>query len=135
MADHPAPPSDGPTQLPDWLGPLPDAEQQRATDTWAIHDQGIPSLALMERAGAGLADVVQARVPDGRVVVVVGKGNNGGDGLVTARLLRDAGREVDVQLLAAGEELRGDARANFDRLTDPAPRRFDATALSGAAAV
>jgi len=135
MTDHPAPPSGGPTKLPDWLQPLPDAEQQRAIDTWAIQDRGIPSTTLMERAGAGLADVVQARVPDGRVVVVVGKGNNGGDGLVTARLMRDAGREVDVLLLAAGEELRGDARANFERLSDPEPRLFEPAALSGAAAI
>jgi NAD(P)H-hydrate epimerase len=124
--------------LPDWLAPLPDAEQQRATDAWAIQDRGIPSLELMERAGAGLADVVGQRVPDGRIVVVVGKGNNGGDGLVVARLLREAGRDVDVLLLAAGEELGGDARANFDRLQElgPAhPRPFEPAALDGAAAV
>jgi ADP-dependent NAD(P)H-hydrate dehydratase / NAD(P)H-hydrate epimerase len=141
VSDHPQPASAQPrpahpeSRLPAWLAPLLDAEQQRASDAWAIGERGIPSIELMERAGAGLADVVQARVPDGRVVVVVGKGNNGGDGLVVARLLRDAGREVDVLLLAAGEELRGDARANFDRLSGPAPRRFDAGALSGAAAI
>jgi ADP-dependent NAD(P)H-hydrate dehydratase / NAD(P)H-hydrate epimerase len=127
--------TDRPATLPDWLQPLPDAEQQRAVDTWAIQERGIPSTTLMERAGAGLADLVTARVPEGRVAVVVGKGNNGGDGLVTARLLRDAGREVDVLLLAAGEDLRGDARANFDRLPDPAPRQFDAAALSGATVI
>src|ERR1700722_7754284 len=129
MTDDPAPPPTAAATLPDWLQPLPDAAPQRAVDSWALEDRGMPSRRLMERAGAGLADLVQARVPDGRVVVVVGKGNNGGDGLVTARLLRDAGRDGDVLLLAAGEELRGDARANFDRLAGPAPRRFDATAL------
>ncbi len=92
----------------------------------------------MERAGVGMADAIRQRVPEGRVVVVVGKGNNGGDGLVVARLLRETGREVDVLLLAPGEELTGDARVNFDRLPGPAPihpRPFDAGALSGAAAV
>ena len=70
----------------------------------------------MERAGAGLVDRLVKRVPDGRVAVVCGKGNNGGDGLVAARRLRDLGRDVDVLMLAPGDELRGDARANFERL-------------------
>ncbi len=117
--------------LPAWLEPLPDAAQQRATDAWAINDRGIASLELMERAGAGLAEVVRQRAPDGRIVVVAGKGNNGGDGLVVARLLREAGREVDVLLLGAGEELSGDARVNFDRLGEPHPRPFEPGALSG----
>jgi hydroxyethylthiazole kinase-like uncharacterized protein yjeF len=121
--------------LPDWLEPLFDAEQQRATDAWAIDERGEPGIELMERAGAGLADLVSRRAPDGRIVVVCGKGNNGGDGLAVARLLRDRGREVDVRLLAPGEQLRGDARVNFDRLPGPAPRPFDAGALSAAAAI
>jgi ADP-dependent NAD(P)H-hydrate dehydratase / NAD(P)H-hydrate epimerase len=122
--------------LPAWLDPLPDAEQQRATDAWAISDRGIASLELMERAGVGLADEVRRRVPEGRVVVVAGKGNNGGDGLVVARLLRESGREVDVLLLAPGEELRGDARTNLERLPGPAPSHpFEAAALAGAAGI
>ena len=40
-----------------WLQELPDAEQMRATDRWAIEERGIPSLDLMERAGRGLADL------------------------------------------------------------------------------
>jgi NAD(P)H-hydrate epimerase len=126
------------TSLPRWLEPLPDAEQQRATDAWAIGERGVPSLELMERAGAGLAEVVRQRAPEGRIVVVAGKGNNGGDGLVVARLLREAGREVDVLLLADGDELGGDARVNFDRLrgtAHPHPQPFDPGALGGAAAV
>ncbi len=127
-----------PGALPGWLEPLPDAEQQRAIDAWAINDRGIPSLELMERAGAGLADVVGQWGPDGRIVVVAGKGNNGGDGLVVARMLREAGRHVDVLLLAPGDELSGDARANLDRLPGPAPihaQPFDAAALDGAVAI
>jgi ADP-dependent NAD(P)H-hydrate dehydratase / NAD(P)H-hydrate epimerase len=121
--------------LPAWLDPLPDAEQQRVADAWAIGERGIPSLDLMERAGSGLAEVVRRLAPEGRIVVVAGKGNNGGDGLVVARLLREAGREVDVLLLAGGDELQGDARVNFDRLGEPAPRSFDPGALAGAAAI
>ncbi len=76
-------------RLPAWLEPLPDAEQQRALDAWAIEQRGIPGLELMERAGAGLADLAGGLVPAGPMVVVCGKGNNGGDGLVAARLLRE----------------------------------------------
>jgi ADP-dependent NAD(P)H-hydrate dehydratase / NAD(P)H-hydrate epimerase len=122
-------------RLPDWLTPLPDAEQQRATDAWAIEQRGIPSLQLMEDAGAGLTDLVGRRAPDGRVAVVVGKGNNGGDGLVVARRLREAGREVDVLILSDPGELRGDARANLERLPGAAPRPFEAGALAGAAVI
>ncbi len=121
--------------LPDWLTPLPDAAQQRATDAWAIEQRQIPSIELMERAGAGMADVIRDRLPEGRVVVVVGKGNNGGDGLVVARLLRESGREVDVLLLSDAEELRGDAHANLERLPEPAARPFEEAALRGAAGV
>src|ERR1700727_1288781 len=108
--------------LPDWLDPLLDAEQQQAVDKWAIEELSIPGVALMERAGAGLTDVVEERAPEGRVAVVCGKGNNGGDGFVTARILRDRGREVDVLLLADPAEIRGDARANLERLSGPPPR-------------
>jgi NAD(P)H-hydrate epimerase len=123
------------SELPPWLTPLPDAAAQRDIDTWAIETAGIPGADLMERAGAGLTALVTARVPSGRVAVVVGKGNNGGDGLVVARRLRDAGREVDVLMLAPGGELRGDARTNFDRLPGPAPEPFDAARLRGAVAI
>ena len=74
----------------------------RATDRWAIETKRIPSLELMERAGEGLARVIAEHVPAGRIAVVCGKGNNGGDGLVAARLLRQAGREVDVLRVWAG---------------------------------
>ncbi|MEA2211861.1 MAG: ADP-dependent NAD(P)H-hydrate dehydratase / NAD(P)H-hydrate epimerase [Solirubrobacteraceae bacterium] len=123
------------TSLPQWWQALPDADQQRATDAWAIEQLGIPGAELMERAGAGLTELVMARAPVGRVVVVCGKGNNGGDGLVVARLLRGHGREVDVLLLADPGELRGDARTNLERLPGPAPNPFAGTPLRGAGAV
>src|SRR5207244_7569709 len=107
--------------LPAWLSPLPDAPTMRAIDRWAIEEHGVPSLDLMERAGAGVARAVERLVPDGPAAVVCGKGNNGGDGLVVARLLRDAGRDVAVLLTAAAEEIGGDARVNLERLRGPAP--------------
>jgi NAD(P)H-hydrate epimerase len=121
--------------LPQWAQPLPDAAQQREIDTWAIEERGIPAIELMERAGAGLAELTGELAPEGRVVVACGKGNNGGDGLVAARLLRNHGRQVDVLLLADPAELRGDARANLERLRAPAPRPFAPGELEGAGAI
>jgi hydroxyethylthiazole kinase-like uncharacterized protein yjeF len=121
--------------LPDWLDPLPDAGEQRALDEWAIHELGIRGVELMERAGAGHADIVAELVPAGRVAVVCGKGNNGGDGLVAARRLRQRGRDVDVLLLGAPEELRGDARTNYEQLPGPSPELFAADKLDGAVAI
>jgi NAD(P)H-hydrate epimerase len=121
--------------LPDWLDPLPDATEQRSLDEWAIGELGIPGIELMERAGRGLGELVSSLVPSGTIAVVCGKGNNGGDGLVCARLLRELGRDVRVMLLGAAEELRGDARTNFDRLRGEPPQPFSAAGLDGAAAV
>ncbi len=123
------------TSLPDWLDPLPDAAEQRTLDEWAIGERGIPGLDLMERAGTGLAEVVAELVPAGRVVVICGRGNNGGDGLVAARRLREAGRDARVLILGAPEDLRGDARTNLERLPGPPPDRFTAAALGDAAGI
>ena len=114
--------------LPDWLTPLPDAERMRAIDRWAIEVRGVPSLDLMERAGAGVARAVERLVPDGPVAVVCGAGNNGGDGLVVARLLRDAGREVTVVCTSPPEEL---TRRRAGELGAPA-RRAPAGSRQGA---
>jgi NAD(P)H-hydrate repair Nnr-like enzyme with NAD(P)H-hydrate epimerase domain len=50
-------------RLPDWLHPLLDAGEQRALDEWAIGERGIAGLELVERAGAGIAELVSVRVP------------------------------------------------------------------------
>ncbi|MGN6187997.1 MAG: NAD(P)H-hydrate dehydratase [Conexibacter sp.] len=124
------------TGLPDWLDPLPDAAAQRALDAWAIEQRHVPGLELMERAGRGLAELVAKHIPDGVVAVVCGHGNNGGDGFVAARLLRDAGREVDVQLVGgSGRELQGDARANCERLPGAPPRLFNPGSLMEVAGI
>jgi NAD(P)H-hydrate epimerase len=82
--------------LPDWVAPIYEAAEMRAADAWAIEEQGVPEADLMERAGLGLARVTAAVGAAGPVRIVVGKGNNGGDGRVAARLLREDGYEVDV---------------------------------------
>ncbi|HYH58876.1 MAG TPA: NAD(P)H-hydrate dehydratase [Thermoleophilaceae bacterium] len=121
--------------LPDWLDPLFQAAEMRAADAWAIEEQGVPGVDLMERAGVGLARVTAAAAGAGPVRVVCGKGNNGGDGLVVARLLREEGREVDVLAVGDLSETKGDARANLDRLPGEAPRPFEAESLSGSGAI
>jgi NAD(P)H-hydrate epimerase len=121
--------------LPDWLEPLPDAAQQRALDEWAITEGKIPGIELMERAGSRLAEVVLERCPQGRVLVVCGKGNNGGDGLVAARLLRQWGRDVDIRLLGDAADLQGAALANYERLPGRPPEPFAADALADASGI
>ncbi len=118
-----------------WLDPLYEAAEMRAVDAWAIEDQGVPSLDLMERAGIGLARVTVAVAGPGPIRVVVGKGNNGGDGLVVARLLRADGHEVDVLATAPLHELGGDARANLERLPGDPPEPFDPARLAASGAI
>ncbi|MEA2426619.1 MAG: ADP-dependent NAD(P)H-hydrate dehydratase / NAD(P)H-hydrate epimerase [Thermoleophilaceae bacterium] len=122
--------------LPDWLDPVYEAEEMRAVDAYAIEQRGVPSLDLMERAATGLAAAVAARALAGLPIrVVVGKGNNGGDGLAAARILREDGREVDVLAAADLSELQGDAKVNLDRLPGTPPEPFDPAKLDGSGAI
>jgi len=93
------------------------AAEMRALDAATIA-AGTPGHVLMERAGQGAVKVLLERFPSlrrkgKRVLVVAGKGNNGGDGLVVARLLRARGLVVEVALLARATELTGDAARNL----------------------
>ncbi|HET9593704.1 MAG TPA: NAD(P)H-hydrate epimerase, partial [Solirubrobacterales bacterium] len=119
----------------DWLKPLFDAEGMRAVDRWAIEERGVPSLELMEAAGRAVAEVVAELAPEGPVRVVCGKGNNGGDGFVAARLLREMGFEVEVLMLWPGEELRGDAAVNLERVGGGLVERDMAGRLAGSGVV
>jgi len=117
--------------LAPWLEPLLDAERMRAVDSWASRDRGVPSLELMERAGTGLAAVAATMAPEGRIAVFAGKGNNGGDGLVAARVLRADGREVEVVLAGDAGEFSGDARSNLERLAGPEPHTLGRAIADG----
>ena len=64
-------------------------------------------------------------------MVVCGKGNNGGDGLVAARVLAETGYEVDALLLWPADDLSGDAKANLERF--PAARHVEGDELTGRA--
>lgn len=118
-----------------WLQPLFDAEGMRAVDRWAIEAQGVPSLELMETAGRALAEAVAELAPEGPVLALCGKGNNGGDGFVAVRLLREMGYEAEALLLWPAAESDGDAAANLARI-EPVPAGEDLDArLAGAGAV
>ncbi|HEY2632943.1 MAG TPA: NAD(P)H-hydrate dehydratase [Solirubrobacteraceae bacterium] len=118
--------------LPEWCEPLLEAPLMREVDRWAIEERGIPSLDLMERAGEGVVQVVERLAADGSVAVVCGKGNNGGDGLVVARLLRHATRDVAVVCIGSPGELSPDARANLERLPGTPPLEFGEPAANEA---
>ena len=101
------------------------AAEMRALDRWTI-EHGTPGRVLMERAGKGAVAVLRARLgrPRGPVVVVCGRGNNGGDGFVMARLLRRAGVTVEVWLAADADAVGGDAAtmlAAWRRAADAGP--------------
>lgn len=88
-------------------------EQVRSIDRKAIEDFGMSGLVLMENAGRGCADELCELGIRGKVVIVCGRGNNGGDGFVIARHLESRGIVVRVVLAAEPDELRGDAAANY----------------------
>src|SRR5665213_2066995 len=97
------------------------AEQMRDADRLTTERYGIPGLQLMENAGAAVAAYLSSAYPDlasRRVVVLCGKGNNGGDGLVAARRLREAGVLPLVFLFAEPSAMRGDAAANLKAWQD-----------------
>ncbi len=97
------------------------AAEMRAIDRATSERFGVPSLTLMENAGAAVADHVLSRhTAARRIVVLCGKGNNGGDGFVAARLLHEKGKTVRVILLADPVELRGDAAIMLGKLPAPA---------------
>lgn len=89
----------------------------REDDRWAIEEQGVPSIELMETAGIALARKTESFIQPGqRVLVVCGKGNNGGDGLVAARILGESGHQVETVLVGGGEGVTPDSKVNLDRL-------------------
>src|SRR5579863_1044929 len=94
------------------------AAEMREVDRLTIERHGISGLQLMENAGNKAADAVWYAVAgrdNVRVCVLCGKGNNGGDGFVVARCLKEAKLPVQVILLGKREEVRGDAAASLSR--------------------
>lgn len=95
------------------------AAQMREFDRRTVEEFGVPSIVLMENAGRHVFEAVRGILGDvsgRRVCVVAGRGNNGGDGFVVARHLRDAGASVSVYLLGDPATVKGDAQINLDIL-------------------
>ena len=80
---------------------------------------GTPGYDLMENAGRAVADMVSSLLPSGRIVVVAGPGNNGGDGFVAARLLTERGYAVHVAFVGDRARLNGDAAHAAERWGRP----------------
>lgn len=96
--------------------PIVTAEQMRRMDRCTIDEIGIPALVLMENAGRAVAEEALRLHPHGQGhwAVLVGKGNNGGDGLVAARHLAAMGHDVTIIYAVRPEELGGDAAVERD---------------------
>lgn len=95
------------------------AKEMRELDRITIEEQNIPGLTLMENAGAGVVRWIEdyfRPVHSKKITVISGKGNNGGDGFVVARLLLQKGAQVRVLLLFPPDLIQGDAKINLDRL-------------------
>jgi NAD(P)H-hydrate epimerase len=95
------------------------AAQMREADRYTIEEIGIPSLVLMENAGRQVVAAIEAAFAArlaGRVAVLCGRGNNGGDGFVVARTLSQRGIDSAVFVVGALSDVRGDARINLDIL-------------------
>lgn len=92
------------------------AEQMRELDRQAIEECGLPGVVLMENAGRAATEQLLRRFAElapGPVLILAGKGNNGGDGYVIARHLLNAGWRVETLVLGAAEQIVGDAGINL----------------------
>src|SRR5919206_4369620 len=95
------------------------AAQMREADRYTTEEIGIPSLVLMENAGRQVVAAIEASFEtalQGRVAVLCGRGNNGGDGFVVARTLLQRGIDTAVFVIGSLAQVRGDARTNLDIL-------------------
>ncbi|MGZ5483885.1 MAG: NAD(P)H-hydrate epimerase, partial [Pyrinomonadaceae bacterium] len=114
------------------MQPVLSSAQMREIDRVTTERYGIPSLVLMENAAAATARVIAASFPseiaNRSVLVLCGRGNNGGDGAATARLLAHAGANVTAILFGNIADTKGDARTNFEALTSLAQ---DSSAAKG----
>ncbi len=97
------------------------AAEMQSCDRATAERFGVPTLRLMRAASAAVADFARTQFPQARrVTVLCGRGNNGGDGLMAARMLATAGLEVTTILLGSPEDLKGDAAEAWRELSSPA---------------
>ncbi len=97
------------------------AAEMQACDRATTERFGVPSILLMRSASAAVADFARKQFPAARrITVLCGRGNNGGDGMMAARLLAESGLEVTTLLLGDPAQLAGDAAHAWRELTSPA---------------
>ncbi len=92
------------------------ASEMRHIDEDTINNIGIPGIVLMENAGLSVVNAIERNFHKssiGKVSIFVGKGNNGGDGLVIARHLKNKGYDVKIYLLSSSDKFQGDALINL----------------------
>jgi ADP-dependent NAD(P)H-hydrate dehydratase / NAD(P)H-hydrate epimerase len=100
------------------------AEEMQACDRVTTERHGVASIELMRHASAAVDAFAREQFPQARrVTVICGKGNNGGDGMMAARLLAKAGLEVTTLLLGSQYELKGDAATAWRELS-VSPNRY-----------
>jgi len=105
------------------------AAEMQACDRATTERFGVPSILSMRAAGAAVAGFARRQFPHARrVTVLCGLGNNGGDGMMAARLLVETGLEVTTLLLGSPEELKGDASEAWRELTNPMQGKVHAVA-------
>jgi hydroxyethylthiazole kinase-like uncharacterized protein yjeF len=95
------------------------ASQMREADRRTIEEIGVPSVVLMENAGRQVVAALEthyAELADWHVALLCGRGNNGGDGFVVARVLQQRGIDISVFVIGALADVRGDARVNLEIL-------------------
>src|SRR5208282_5885851 len=96
------------------------AAEMQACDRATTERILIPSIDLMRNAAAAVTTFAREQFPEARrVTVLCGTGNNGGDGMMAARLLAEAGLDVTTLLLGSPERLAGDAAIAWSELTQP----------------
>lgn len=102
--------------------PILNAEQIREADAYTIKNEPIPSIDLMERAShAFLRKFMEFSSLDKEIIVFAGVGNNGGDGLAVARMLKEKGRTVQIYYVGKLEKASDDFSINYQRLIAQSP--------------
>src|ERR1700693_3819169 len=111
---------------------LLNAAESRELDRISQEKYGIPSYSLMTRAGEAVADALVEQFPDAAtdVLVIAGKGNNGGDGFVAGRRLIRDGFALRAVLLGRGADLKGDAARAFAEFRASGGRVIEASTES-----
>ena len=91
----------------------------READAYTIVNEPVAGIDLMERAASACFGWLKDKIStDRHIVVFCGSGNNGGDGLAIARMMKEAGFSVDIFTLSSPEKMTPDARINFQRVPE-----------------